>query len=71
MYKVALDARTLETQLRKVAGGEYVTYKDVQTATGMSYRQARERVGTRLEPLPHIKPHKFLARHVAQVITGG
>ena len=69
MYKAILDARTLETYLKLHSGSEFCTYADVQAVTGMSYKQARKRIRPALEPIPHIKPHKYLARHVAQIIA--
>ncbi len=69
MYKTALDARTLETQLRQRAGADFCTYADVQAVTGMSYRQVRERLCHTLEALPGVKPRRFYVPHVAQVVT--
>lgn len=71
MYKIATDSRTLETELKSKSGTDFCTIKDVQAATGLSYKQVRERLGKALEPLPHTKPYRYLARHAAQVITGG
>lgn len=70
MRKIGLDARTLETMLKKQSGNEFCTYKDMQKVTSLSYRQLQRRLSKELAPIPHQKPHRFLARHVAQVIAG-
>lgn len=70
MRKTKIDPRTLETQLRSVTGNDFCTYADIQTVTGLSYKQVRTRIRPALEPIPHIKPRKYLSRHVANVLAG-
>ena len=69
MYRTKVDARTLETQLKAESGNEYCTFADIERATGMSYKAARNRLRV-LAPLPGTRPHRYLARQAAQVIAG-
>ncbi len=69
MRKIGIDARTLETQLKNQSGNDFCTIKDVQTITGLSYRQIQRLLRQTLLPIPHRKPYRFLIRHVAQTIV--
>ena len=69
MYRTKVDARTLETQLKAESGNEYGTLAEIVGGIGMSYKAARNRLRV-LAPLPGTRPHRYLARHAAQVIAG-
>ncbi len=71
MKKIAIDARTLETQLRHQSGVDFCTIADVQAVTNLSYWQVQRMLSRALLPIPHRYPHRYLARHVAQVIVNG
>lgn len=70
MLKIKIDARTLESQIRRVSGSEYCTYADVQEATGLSYWQAQKILSHALVPMANTKPRRYLVRHAAQVLAG-
>lgn len=62
-----MDYRTMCTRLRKKSGCDFVTFEQVCEITGLSMKQARNRLKD-VDAL-HTRPKKFFIEHAARALT--
>lgn len=64
-----MDARTMETILRKQSDNDFIDRAGINRAVGLTRKQIDRRLDeAALEPLPHALPQRFYIPHVAAAI---
>lgn len=64
-----MDARTMETILRKQSSNDFIDRAGIGCAVGLSRKQIDRRLAeAAIDPLPHTCPQRFYIPHVAVAI---